>query len=160
MEDTDSMQRSGSLPVEMEESKESEDERKRDKLKGVPLQRFIVEIKSKLLAVPFDPTENLDSLRGEVCGRIKRHKKLKKKNKLSGRLRFIKLKVPHYPMLIEVWCFSLSAMSVSNVGLEYIQCDAQDAVGEIVTAKDIIVLHTVSDDETADKCYSLEGVYD
>jgi len=89
--------------------------------------RYVAQIKDIFIAAPFDSNETLSAFKREIVSKIGSHKKLKKQKNLSKRIKFIKLKTPTFPMLID--------------------CNPKNKLCEIATRKDVIVFHTESDDE-------------
>eukprot|EP01083_Nonionella_stella_P078224 213937_1 len=98
-------------------------------------RRFIARIKNVCIAAPFDPNQTLLAFKKEILSRVGSHAKLKRDKNLRKRIKYIKLQTPNFAMLID--------------------CNAKDKLCEIATRKDVIVLHTQSDDEM-----EYEHVYD
>merc|ERR1712107_871008 len=84
-------------------------------------------VKNMCMAAPFDSNATLFAFQKEIVSKISNHAKLKKQKNLSKRIKYIKLKTPAFPMLID--------------------CNPKDKLCEIATRKDVIVFHTESDDE-------------
>merc|ERR1712228_992199 len=99
-------------------------------------RRYVAQIKNICIAAPFDANQSLLAFKKEILSKIKNHAKLKKEKNLSKRIKFIKLKTPTFPMLID--------------------CNPKDKLVEIATRKDIIVFHTESDDEEKEEAYFVD----
>ena len=86
-------------------------------------KRYVAKIKNILMAAPFDPNQSLLAFKKEIMSKIPNHAKLKKQKNLSKRIKFIKLKTPTFPMLIDVCCCVLSLFCIfsNSVYLSVIQ---------------------------------------
>eukprot|EP01083_Nonionella_stella_P025341 69787_1 len=96
-------------------------------------KRYVARVKNVCMAIPFNPNETLLSFQKEAILRASSHRKLKKENKLSNRIQFIKLATPHFPQLVD--------------------CYGKDMLCEIAGEEDILVFQTASDDEKEDHMY-------